>query len=195
MELYGQWYGTGGDYRTQLEEKIKQSWGPLPVIFRIDLLRQMAQAGVEQREFPEALRLAEEAAEVLKQHVWPAETELPLRASLAAIRYQAGQKDSALQEAANSEKLYEAKRGSIVNIRRAGVVRAFAEAYQKMEQPAAALGLYKKAVLEGIENPNSRPRAEDLSATCRSMALCAVEPDSELWGQLRRIYKDLGHPW
>ena len=55
--------------------------------------------------------------------------------------------------------------------------------------------MYKTAVEEGTANPNSRPRAEDLTATCCSMALSAVEPDKELWAKLKQIYEGLGEPW
>jgi hypothetical protein len=53
----------------------------------------------------------------------------------------------------------------------------------------------RRFVEEGVENPNSRPRAEDLSATCRSMALHAVEPDADLWKRMRQIGDGLGPPW
>ncbi len=64
-----------------------------------------------------------------------------------------------------------------------------------MDDTAAALMVYKRAVEEGVENPNSRPRAEDLSATCLSMALHMVEPDAELKNRIRQISEGLGDPW
>jgi hypothetical protein len=64
-----------------------------------------------------------------------------------------------------------------------------------MGDEAGALFVYRQAVEEGVENPNSRPRAEDLSATCCSMALHAVEPDAELWKRIRQISEQLGDPW
>jgi len=82
-----------------------------------------------------------------------------------------------------------------VNIYRAGALRPLAEAYQSMGDTAAALTVFKKAVEEGVENPNSRPRVEDLSATCRSMALSGVEPDADLWARLREVFTGLGQPW
>ena len=64
-----------------------------------------------------------------------------------------------------------------------------------MGDTATALSAYKRAVEEGVENPNSRPRAEDLSATCLSMAVHGVEPDAVLWTRIRQINDGLGDPW
>lgn len=64
-----------------------------------------------------------------------------------------------------------------------------------MGDTAAALAVYKRAVEEGVHNPNSRPRAEDLSATCCSMALHGVEPDGSLWARMEDIRGRLGDPW
>jgi hypothetical protein len=58
-----------------------------------------------------------------------------------------------------------------------------------------AIELYKRTIEAGIENPNSRPRAEDLSATCCSMALHNVKPDAELLSRISQIRDGLGDPW
>jgi hypothetical protein len=64
-----------------------------------------------------------------------------------------------------------------------------------MGDKSIALSMYKQAIEEGGANPNSRPCAEDLSATCCSMALAGVEPDEELWMRIHQAYGALGHPW
>ena len=89
----------------------------------------------------------------------------------------------------------DAERERIAPIFRASALRPIAETYQSMGDNAAALALYKRVVEEGANNKNARPRAEDLSATCRSMALNAAEPDSELWARLREISAGLCNPW
>ena len=55
--------------------------------------------------------------------------------------------------------------------------------------------VYRLAVDEGVVNPNSRPRADDLSATCLSMARADVEPDAEFLARLREVRENLGDPW
>jgi hypothetical protein len=64
-----------------------------------------------------------------------------------------------------------------------------------MGDGAAAVAVYKRCVEEGVANPNSRPRADDLAATCCSMALHGVEPDAALWSRLIQVEGKLGDPW
>jgi hypothetical protein len=113
----------------------------------------------------------------------------------AALRHRAGDRDQARRDLDQALALFDSQRKGIVDIFRAGALRAVAEAYQSMGDDRTALRVYKKAVEEGVANPNSRPRAEDLSATCRSMALKGVEPDAELWARIRHIQSGLGQPW
>ena len=87
------------------------------------------------------------------------------------------------------------EREQIVDIYRAGVLRDLAEAESVMGDAASALALYAQAVEEGVHNINSRPRAEDLSATCRSMAVHGVAPDPELRERMAAIFEGLGSPW
>ena len=74
-------------------------------------------------------------------------------------------------------------------------LRPVAEAYMSMGDTAAAMAVYRTAVEESVVNPNSRPRALDLVATCCSLALNDVEPDAELWTRLREVDASLDHPW
>ncbi|MEJ5259723.1 MAG: hypothetical protein WHS88_05990 [Anaerohalosphaeraceae bacterium] len=183
------------EQRTELEEKIRNSWSPLPAFLRIRLLTQLTEAALEHTDSAKALELLEEARQLLDKYQWPDETLFALGAPLAALRYRAGQREQAQKEAQELLKTYEARRQAIFNIYRAAALRPLAEAYAKMEDKDAALALYKRAVEEGVENPNSRPRAEDLAATCCSMVLSAVEPDAELRERIRQIHKGLGQPW
>jgi hypothetical protein len=70
-----------------------------------------------------------------------------------------------------------------------------AEAYAAMGEHQAALAAYKRVVEEGVANPNSRPRAEDLVGTCLSLARNAVEPDEELSARLEKVFGELKAPW
>jgi tetratricopeptide (TPR) repeat protein len=116
-------------------------------------------------------------------------------AKLAALRFRAGQIEKAQEQADKALELFESKRDRIVNIYRAESLQPLAEAYSMMSNTPRALAVYELAVTEGVANPNSRPRAEDLSATCCSMALHAVEPGAELWERIRTIHEGLGDPW
>ena len=64
-----------------------------------------------------------------------------------------------------------------------------------MGETPEALRLYSMAVEEGAVNINARPRAEDLVATCCSMALRSIEPDAKLKARIQEIRGGLGDPW
>src|SRR5262249_52432360 len=116
-------------------------------------------------------------------------------ANLAELRYRAGDEKNARGEADRALLFFDTARVQIVNIWRAGALRAVAEAYRTMGDKAATLKVYKRAVEEGVGNPNSRPRAEDLGERSCSMALQGVEPDEDLRGRLHQVCDALAEPW
>ncbi len=181
--------------RVRLEKMIKESWSPLPAFQRVQLLTRLTQAALAHNDSAKAVELLEEARLLMERYQWPDETQFSLGAPLIALRYRAGQSEEAQKEVQDLLKTYEVKRSSLFNIYRAGALRPLAEAYAGMGDKTSALALYKRAVQEGAENPNSRPRAEDLAATCCSMALHSIEPDEELWERMRQIQGGLGQPW
>jgi hypothetical protein len=181
--------------RSLAEEKIKSSWDTMPIFIRMDLLLKLAGFALDHSDRIRALELLNEAQHYMDNYHWPLEAGIPLMAQLARARYRAGDRDRARSDLDAALALFQAQRTIIVNIDRAAALRPLAETYQSMGDSAAALSVYKKATEEGVENLNSRPRAEDLSANCRSMALHALEPDAELWTRIRHIFDGLGQPW
>jgi hypothetical protein len=55
--------------------------------------------------------------------------------------------------------------------------------------------IYKQAVEESLENPNSRPRADDLCALCCSMAVHGFRPDDALLRRVGEVCAGLREPW
>jgi hypothetical protein len=183
------------DRRSRVEEKIKTSWSKLPVQVRFDLMTELVGHALEHSDKLKALALVNETQAVMDEAQWIPEDRVRLTARLAGLRYRAGDAEKARTEADRALLLFDAARGQIVNVWRAGALRAVAEAYQTMGDAPGALKVYKKAVEEGVGNPNSRPRAEDLVGTCCSMALRGVEPDESLRARLVQICDGLGSPW
>ena len=181
--------------RLQAEKKIKAGWGNLPVLFRIKLLLTLSRSALHHADPGQALKLVNEAQAMTDAHQWPPRYGIPIQAQLAGLRSRAGDTQRARTDADAALALFDAVRHQMVDIDRAGTIRPLAETYQSMGDTAAALALYKRVVEEGVQNPNSRPHAEELSATCRSMALHGVEPDAPLWARMRQIRKGLGPPW
>jgi tetratricopeptide (TPR) repeat protein len=181
--------------RSQIEDKIKTSWKKVPVFIRIKLLFDLTGFALEHPDQKKAIELADEAQILLDGSQWRLENHVPLVAKLSELRFKAGDIERARTDADAALALFNNKKSEIVDIYRAEAVRPLAQAYQSMGDTKTALSVYKQAVEGGVENPNSRPRAEDLSATCCSMALYAVEPDAELWTRIYQISEGLGQPW
>jgi tetratricopeptide (TPR) repeat protein len=193
-ELFDRFYDDA-ERRAQVETRIKASIGKLPVLFRIYLFMTLTESARAHKDGAKALELVHEAQAIMDAYQWPPRYALPLKAQLISLRAQAGDKQKARADADAARAWFETVRNQMVDIDRAGALRPLAEAYQSMGDTATALAVYRQVVEAGVANPNSRPRAEDLSATCRSMALHGVEPDATLWARLRQIQHALGPPW
>lgn len=181
--------------RDLVEEKIVSSWKSVPAYLQIKFLMKLSKIALAHDDATGALKFVDQAHQLLESGCWLPEDRIPLSASLAALRFQAGQTEEGRIAADTLLVSFEEQKNKIVNIFRPETLIPLAEAYNEMGDVKMALSVYKKAVEEGVENPNSRPRAEDISAVALSMALSAVEPDTELWARLREIQKGLGDPW
>lgn len=194
-ELFNRFYDDK-DKRSLVEKKIKASWEKMPLFIRIDLMEQLVGFALDHKDKKTALSLVNETQKMMDGAQWPVQYRVPMAAKLADFRFRAGDIRKAKLDADVTLALYKAKgKGTIVNIYRAEALRPLAESYQTMGDTKKAIDVYKMAVEEGYENPNSRPRAEDLSATCISMALHKVEPDAQLWSRIREIHQGLASPW
>ena len=192
--LFNRFYDDAGR-RSLAEEKMKISWGKLPIFKRVELLTELAGFALDHADQAKALELVNEAQLFMDGAQWRPEHRIPMISELVKLRFRAGDGQKARTDADALLALFDSQRDKIVNIYRAGALRPLAEAYQSMGDTAVALAVYKRAVEEGVENPNSRPRAEDLSATCCSMALHSIKPDAELWTRILQIKEGLGDPW
>lgn len=181
--------------RSMVEEKINSSWAKMPVFIRIELLGQLADFALEHKDTHKALEIVNQAQKFIDDYQWPVENKIPLAAGIVKLRYRAGDKQKAKSDGDALFALYNAQGKQIMDIARATALRPLAEAYQIMGDTSVALSVYKKVIDEGSQNPNSRPRAEDLAATCCSMALYAAEPGTDLWTRIHEIAKGLSNPW
>jgi len=181
--------------RGQVEKRIKE--GPLhfPVFIRIDLLLELARIAVTHGDAAKGLELVNETKGLFDGATWPLNSRIGIGSRMARARFAAGDVAKARADLDAALASFDAERDKILDIDRAQMLLPLGEAYQAMGDTKAAMGVYSRAVENGVVNPNSRPRAEDLSATCRSMARQAVEPDSALWTRIREVHKGLGNPW
>lgn len=192
-ELFNHFY-ENSERRNHAEQTIKSSWDKLPIKIRMELLLKMADSALNHNDKDKALGLVNDAQVFLDDYDWDFENYFPKVAAVARMRYRTGDTQKALAGADAALALYDDKGDTIINIYRAEAIRPLAEACMVMGQHEKALSVYKRAFDAGMVSPNYRPRAEDFSATCCSMALYAVEPDAPLWKQINIIKEELIHP-
>jgi hypothetical protein len=183
------------DKRTQVDAAMRKGWEKMPLDLRIQALLGMATAAVDHADKGTARTLLDEARTDIDRAKWLLEHRLPVEARWSTVLGKAGDTDGATQRLAQAMELYERERANTVNIYRAGALRPIAEAYAQLGQPAQALVLYQRALEEGLENPNSRPRLDDLSATVISMAVQGVQPSADTRTRIQSIAARLGDPW
>lgn len=181
--------------RPLIEARIARLGEGLPPFARVEMLCRLAQHALELADPENALALVDEADRLLARHQWSLEDEIPLAAPLISLRSRAGDGRKATEKAGALLNRYRRQREEITDIWRAAALRPLAEAYQTLGDSESAHAVYALAVEEGGANPNARPRAEDLSATCVSMAVSGVAPDTTLWARMTGVYSQLGDPW
>jgi tetratricopeptide (TPR) repeat protein len=181
--------------RDLLEARIRGGWNLVPVDIRIDLLLRLARNAQSSGDLGTSRRLVADATAMAEAGSWIAEHEVPLLGRLADASQRAGNGEEARRLAAKAIEVFDAKRETIFDIYRAGALRPVAEAYAVMGDRESAAAIYRRAIEEGFGNPNARPRALDLSATCLSMASSGTLPDEGTATRLREIRGLLGDPW
>lgn len=143
----------------------------------------------------EAQTLLADASGVYAQVKWDAEDFAPLGAELVRARIALGDREGARAELRRLGAELDRVEQAIVNLRRGISLRALAEAWALLGDAEAARTLYARALETGVLNPNSRPRAEDLSATCLSLGVARVEPTPEMTRRIEQIRAALADPW
>ncbi len=181
--------------REACEAKLEVSWRKLPIQLRVEWLFEMAESALRHEGEGNAMRLAGKVHGLLTAYTWRPESEVPYLAGLASLRHRAGDPGTAAADAEMALGLYREKRDDIVNIYRAAALRPLAEAFHTIGDREQALIVYALALEEGFVNPNSRPRANDLAATCCSMAVAACEPNEEIAKRIGELFAALGDPW
>jgi hypothetical protein len=175
-----------------LDEKILET---LPGAIVVDLYSRPAHFAVQQGDTAEANRWLDKTRELYDTFTWNIRFGIPFRARLAKLRAEAGDPEAALDEAESLRALYREEKAQIANIYWAETITPVAEVFLAAGDNTRALEIYMAALDAAVENPNSRPRAEDLSAICLSMAENGAEPDEALWNRLNRQRSNLGDPW
>lgn len=184
--LYNQFYNDP-DKRRQIEEKVRAAWDSmkLPMQIRLESLMKLIHLALEHDDRTQAMVLVHEAQSFLKDHPWTLEKYIQLTAQLMKLQFRAGDVETARQRLDAATAFYDENFQTVVDIDRAGILRSLAETYQAIGASDTARQIYRRALEAGFVNPNLMPRAKDLSATCTSMAVTALEPDEQMWAQIQ----------
>ncbi len=192
--LFERFYADG-ERRALLEQRIETASRNVPTTLRIETQLELAGSALQHADPAKALAIVAQARALLAGSRWTTASHVPLVARLAALRYRAGEEVEGRKELEGARARFAAEREAMVDIYRASVLRPLAEATLAQGDRAGARELYAQAVEAGVANPNSRPRSEDLCATCCSMAVNGFEPDEALWARLGAVRAGLGEPW
>ena len=194
VQLYDRFYDDP-IARELIDEFIVGSWGRLPADIRIDRLIDLADVATERGDTETAMMQVDRARTILDGVAMAAEFELPLSARVATRRAAAGDRDRAVLELEQSVLEHEAGFEALSRIFRAEALAPVAEAWTALGEPDRAAATFRRAVEEGAKTGNSRPRAQDLSATVAAMARAGFRPDEPLMERMREIKDGLGEPW
>lgn len=194
VELYNEFYPEI-DKRNVVEDKIKSSWKPMPIFIRIETLTNLASYSLEHKDVTKTIELIKEAEVLIESYDWPLRHRIPMVSKLLTLRFESGDKNTALGMADSLLMLYQNESNKIVNIYKAETLIPLAESYQAMGNVEKAAKVYGMAIEGAIENPNSRPRAIDLSAVCNSMALNNFKYDKQAINTILNLSLSLSEPW
>ncbi|MFA5554878.1 MAG: hypothetical protein WCZ89_00115 [Phycisphaerae bacterium] len=193
-QLYDRYYGNL-EKRSLIEENIKNSYVKVPVFIQVDLLVVLAESALRHSDKSQTIAFINEAQQLIESQQLTLEYRTPMMAKLIKLHFRADDIEKAWVDLQEELDLFNSQKYLLTDITRAKALRPIAELYQFMGDTQGSLSIYKQVIEEGVQNPNTRPRAEDLSATCCSMAFYAVEPDAQLWIRIKQIIGELGHPW
>jgi tetratricopeptide (TPR) repeat protein len=182
--------------RVALEALVKEQGKAMPVFIQMDEhLQPMAETAAKHGDLEHARELVSEIEALFSEYQWKPRHELIRRAEVAKLKAKMGDIDAAAANVHKIRKAYLRDREKIVDIYRAGVLRALAEAYLAVGLYEQAREVYLLALDEGVSNPNSRPRAVDLVDTICSMATAGFAADDAVNARITEICSGLGDPW
>jgi len=181
--------------RNHARKRIIQDTGTMPGIIRVRAGMDLIDIALQHSDQPTALALTHQTEELFNAYSWRPDQYVALMGRLVGLRHRSGDEARARQIAEDLMIKYQAARDRIPDIERAGALRPLAQSYVDMNDTAEARAKFQLVLEEGAVNPNARPRALDLCATCLAMAVKGFEPDEAMWAHIRKIQDGLEAPW
>ena len=183
-----------GTRRERLEAVMRGYWSRMPIPERLKLIMRLADVAVGKEDAAAALGYLDEAQGVVDSTRWLPRHLLPVQAELAVMRFNAGDEAGGRSGLRTALSTYDTEWVDMTDIWRAGALRPVAEGFDRTGDAEQAALVYARVLEDGNVNPNVKPRAEDLAATCCSMALFGFEPDEAAWARMRELRVGLAQP-
>ncbi len=178
-----------------IEAKVRSVVATFPSSARFDAFAALASAAIERKDSQRAAKLIEDAGGAIPPQSLLTEERIPLLARIVILKHRNGDAAGAIEGIQTMRSMFAAKRDYIVDIYRASALRGIAEAAYQIGMRDVALEIWGKALEEGTTNVNSRPRADDLAATCCSMIRSGAIPSQSILDRADAILKGLSDPW
>lgn len=183
------------ELRAAIEKRPAVLWEKLMPTLRLELLGKLLRTNLAHGEIARARELLAIVRSVVEGHRWREEDELPQRAQLVELTTLVGDRERAEGDAVLALARYHEVRERIVNIYRARALRPLMLARFALGDRDGAAELLTLVLEEGMENPNSRPRCDDLVDTCVALATRGMPPSPAALARIREIAQGLGAPW
>jgi hypothetical protein len=181
--------------REMIAEKIEKSWNALPIFTRVELLLKLSDICVKNDDSQNGASFVAQAQNIIDSYQLRPEHKIEMQSQISSMNFKAGNEDAAKSEMTQTLELFRNERGKIVDIYRSAALQKLAEAYKAAGMEHRSLDVYKLALTEGLQNPNSRPRALDIVSLCCSMAKNELKPDSKLLEDINAAKGRLSDPW
>jgi len=194
VRIYGQVFADAV-LRERVEAGARSGQEKQPLSVQMDTLQGLAEAALAHADRSTAVRFLDEAQALLAGGTAAADQRIDRQARLAELRGRAGDETGARTLLDASLALFDAESEAIPGTERADVLRPLAETMHALGDVEASLTLYRRVLKAGAANPNARPRAEDLAATCCSLARTGLEPDAAMHTYIVKLRKRLQAPW
>lgn len=193
-ELLRRFYGDEAK-RAALEDVVRLATRQMPLPVLVDGLLAFSAAARQAHDAEGASRYAAEAVDACLLATVTADLKGPSLGRAIEAQALAGQVEAAREALEAGIGIYEKERDQLMGIDRADALRGLAQACARLGDTAQATLLYWRVIEEGAENPNARPRSEDLVETLLSMAQVGFEPEPKLFERIESIAKGLRDPW
>jgi predicted ATPase len=194
VRIFAQLYADE-ELRAACAERVRNGYPKLPVMLRLELLAQLAEAALDHGDAATARRFALDVQRRGDGVEWAAEQHAPHLARTGRLLARCGEGDAARREIQAAESAFEAGRERIFDIDRCDALLPVFDAWRTLGDAEKAEATLIRAVQEASVNPNARPRAEDLVATLILLARIGHEPSAPVRQALIELREGLVDPW